>query len=57
MKALIALGCASLLCLTGCDSLGGVTLSGEQGQLSISRAADGSLIIITTPPIVQESKK
>lgn len=47
--------CAAGSCLfSGCGAMGGVSWSSEQGQLFVSRAADGSMVVSTVPPVVQQ---
>lgn len=43
--------------LSGCGTAANLSLSSEQGQLSVSRAADGSLVVSAVPPVIQPTKK
>lgn len=43
--------------LSGCGAAANLSLSSEQGQLSVSRTADGSIVVSAVPPVIQPTKK
>lgn len=50
-----ALAAAGLLTVTGCGVSAGVSLSSEQGVLSVSRdGASGAVVVSVVPPVVQQ---
>lgn len=52
-----ALAAAGYLTVSGCETAANLSLSSDQGQLSVSRAADGSLVVSAAAPVVQNAKK
>lgn len=52
-----ALVAAGLLTVTGCGVSAGVSLSSEQGVLSVSRDGAGRLVVSMVPPVVQRKGK
>lgn len=48
-----ALAAAGLFTMTGCSTAANLSLSSNQGMLSISRAPDGSLVVSAAPPVHQ----
>lgn len=52
-----ALAAAGYLTVSGCGTAANLSLSSEQGQLSVFRAADGSLVVSAVPPVIQPTKK
>lgn len=50
-----ALAAAGVLTVTGCGVSAGVSLSSEQGVLSVSRDREsGAVVVSVVPPVVQE---
>lgn len=52
-----ALAAAGYLTVSGCETAANINLSSDQGQLSVSRAADGSIVVSAVPPVHQASQK
>lgn len=53
-----ALVAAGVLTVTGCGVSAGVSLSSEQGVLSVSRdGASGAVVVSMVPPVVQRKGK
>lgn len=52
-----ALAAAGILTQTGCGTAANVSLSSEQGMLSVSMSEDGKVIVSTVPPVVQQKGK
>lgn len=52
-----ALAAAGILTQTGCGMAANVSLSSEQGMMSVSMSEDGNVIVSTAPPIIQQKGK
>jgi hypothetical protein len=52
-----ALVAAGVFTQSGCGVTGNINLSSDQGGISVSKAPDGSFIISTTPPVIQQKGK
>ena len=48
-----ALAAAGYITVNGCGTAANISLSSDQGMISVSRAADGSLVVSTVPAIPQ----
>ena len=48
-----ALAAAGYITVSGCGTAANISLSSDQGMLSVSRAADGSIIVSAVPAVPQ----